>query len=219
MKTRLSEESIALTAFLESLFREPAPEAPEGPVDEVPADEVPVDEVPVDEIPVDETAAPAPEPGPDPPAPGLPPWAGERFQVLYADVGPLELALPLTSLAGVVAWPERMNTLPGQAPWVLGVTEHLGRKIKVAHTATVARPAGSPVVDVDYSRIVVTAGGGWGLACRGVSAVATLTRDQVRWRVQARQRPWLAGTVIERMTALADLDRLSAWLEEGGPGG
>jgi purine-binding chemotaxis protein CheW len=138
--------------------------------------------------------------------------------VLYADIGPLELALPLAALSGVVAWPEHLSTLPGQASWVLGVSEHLGRRIKVAHTATVVRPAGSPPVDVAYSRIVVLADLGWGLACRGVSDVAALTPDDVRWRLNARQRPWLAGTVVARMTALADAGRLSAWLDAGGPG-
>lgn len=214
MRTRLSEESVALTAFLESLFREPAPEASPAPGPE--ASPAPGPET---------SGAPAPAPGEQAraaPAPAGPPtlpdWAGERFEVLYADIGPLELALPLAALSGVVAWPERLSTLPGQASWVLGVSEHLGRRIKVAHTATVVRPAGSPPVDVTYSRIVVLADQGWGLACRGVSDVAALTPEDVRWRLHARQRPWLAGTVVARMTALADAGRLAAWLDAGGPG-
>ena len=56
-------------------------------------------------------------------------------------------------------------------------------------------------------KIILMGGGKWGLACDSVSEVITLQQDKVRWRGDNSKRPWLAGTVVDQMCALLDVDK------------
>jgi purine-binding chemotaxis protein CheW len=49
----------------------------------------------------------------------------------------------------------------------------------------------------------------WGLACDNVDQSFTLSPQQVRWRTSRSKRPWLAGTVIEQMCALLDVQSMA----------
>jgi purine-binding chemotaxis protein CheW len=53
---------------------------------------------------------------------------------------------------------------------------------------------------------------GWhsGLIADGLSHVLMLEPDEVRWRSERSRRPWLAGTAIEAMCAILDIDNLCA---------
>jgi len=44
-----------------------------------------------------------------------------------------------------------------------------------------------------------------------------LTPAAVKWRGHSGSRPWLAGTVIDRMCALIDADAFAQMLETEGP--
>jgi purine-binding chemotaxis protein CheW len=46
----------------------------------------------------------------------------------------------------------------------------------------------------------------WGLACDEIGDVIWLSADDVKWRQNKRQRPWLAGTAIQQMCALIDTE-------------
>ena len=41
-------------------------------------------------------------------------------------------------------------------------------------------------------------------------------RERVRWRSDRSQRPWLAGTLVEQMCALIDVDVFAEMLKKGG---
>ncbi|MBP3862153.1 MAG: chemotaxis protein CheW, partial [Pseudomonas sp.] len=55
----------------------------------------------------------------------------------------------------------------------------------------------------------------WGLAVHQVSRSLRLHPNEIKWRSQRGQRPWLAGTVIEHMCALLDVEQLAALIAKG----
>lgn len=55
----------------------------------------------------------------------------------------------------------------------------------------------------------------WGLAVHQVSRSIRLDPDQIKWRTQRTQRPWLAGTVVEHMCALLDVEALAELIASG----
>ena len=63
--------------------------------------------------------------------------------------------------------------------------------------------------------IILLDEGKFGLAADSITQVLTLEADDVRWRSDAGRRPWLAGTISERLFALLDTDVLARILAEG----
>ena len=57
--------------------------------------------------------------------------------------------------------------------------------------------------------------GRWALACSKLGDVIELEPEQVKWRTDAGKRRWLAGTAIELMCALLDIDALTDELVNG----
>ena len=55
-----------------------------------------------------------------------------------------------------------------------------------------------------YRYVVTLHNSDWGLCVDAVAGTAVLDPDAVRWRSERSKRPWLAGTVIEKMCALLD---------------
>ena len=56
---------------------------------------------------------------------------------------------------------------------------------------------------------------GWALACDSIGEVIDLETKDVKWRGANGKRAWLAGTVIEQMCALLDIDALTDELVNG----
>jgi purine-binding chemotaxis protein CheW len=53
----------------------------------------------------------------------------------------------------------------------------------------------------------------WALACQEICDTQTLNYDAIKWRGDTSKRPWLAGTVIEEMCALVDVQGVMMLLE------
>lgn len=194
----LDEETIALSQFLDAMFRRPAKTTEEIDGLARPALEVP----------------PMVPEAPDPNRPfPVPPWAGERFEVMIIDVGILKLTLPLVDLGSVVRFPEELTGIPGQAPWLLGVFNHQGGNVRVLDTARRVMPENASLDEVKYEHVVLINHGRWGLACCAVSEVFHLEPHEVRWRDRRGRRPWLAGTVIPRMSGMLDVPEFTRTLE------
>ena len=66
-----------------------------------------------------------------------------------------------------------------------------------------------------YQHIVMVGDGEWGLTCEDVSSIINIDPAKVRWRTNRTKRPWLAGTVIEHLCALLDVERLAEMLSAG----
>jgi len=61
----------------------------------------------------------------------------------------------------------------------------------------------------NYRYVLVIPGCNWGLAVDSVGGVLDLQPEQVRWRSVHTRREWLAGTVVDKMCALIDVEALN----------
>ena len=153
-------------------------------------------------------------------AEGVPEWASTRFQALLFEVAGLTLAVPLAKLKGVVPNDQGLTEMPGHSPLFLGVTPYQGVQSRVVDTARFVLPKDRLAkLGEDASEraahLVVIDEGRWALACSKIGDVIELESGQVKWRTAAGKRLWLAGTVIERMCALLDIDELIRQLGDG----
>ena len=68
--------------------------------------------------------------------------------------------------------------------------------------------------DQRFSHILLVDDYSWGLACDEIGDVIWLSSDDVKWRKNKQQRPWLAGTAIEQMCALMDTEVFADMLNQ-----
>ncbi|SEO56921.1 chemotaxis protein CheW [Aquisalimonas asiatica] len=223
---------------------EPEPPAPAAPVAAEPAVEAPVS-APAPAVEPEPEPEPAPvalaEPAPEEPvteaeteasADAAPPAADpvieepvargdEAVQALFFTVGGLKLAVPLTELHSVV--PRRdveVTPMPRQPEWHMGLMRYRNRNVRVIDTVTMVLPPDKRQTEEALAapeHILVVGDGGWGLACHAIGDVVRLRPDEVKWRKQGSQRPWLAGTVIGHLSALIDTSAFTRMLETQAP--
>jgi purine-binding chemotaxis protein CheW len=212
---QLLDQQLALSAYLDALLDEPvrAPVAETVPITAPVQTPVVVEEEPVvPEASATLAVAPAAE--------GLPDWATSRFQALLFEVAGLTLAVPLVKLKGVVPNDQGCTPMPGHSSLFLGVVPYQGLQSKVVDTASFVLPADraaqlSEDASERMQQLVMIDNGRWALACNRIGDVIDLNSDDVKWRGSNSKRQWLAGTVIERMCALLDIDQLALQLAEG----
>ncbi len=215
------EHEQALKVYIDALLLEPAPEEPssadtgaQAPV----ASPVGPAAAPVREVTgvVESQTETPPQraPGADADAP---------FDcLLFRVAGALMLAVPLVRLAGIMKWRGEVTPIPGYAEWFLGLAPIRGRQVKVIDIARFVIPQNHKsrqalAGERRFKHLLLIGDGGIGLACDDLGQVLKLTADKVRWRKESRSRPWLACTLIEQMSALLDVDRLTIMLKEGAP--
>jgi purine-binding chemotaxis protein CheW len=139
---------------------------------------------------------------------------------LLFEVAGLTLAVPLVKLKGVVSGAAELTPMPGHSPLFLGVVPYQGLQSKVVDTARFVLPADRAARLSDDAagrshHLVMIDEGRWALAASSIGDVVELDRSDVKWRSAAGKRVWLAGTVIEQMCALLDIDRLIGELASG----
>lgn len=132
-----------------------------------------------------------------------------EFQILLFKVAGITLAVSLEKLDGILEWNEDVTAMPNSSPWFLGLLAERGEQIKVIDTGMLVVPSKFRAHHSreDMQKIILIGDGKWGLACDSVSEVITLRRDKVRWRGESSKRPWLAGTVVDHMCALLDVEK------------
>lgn len=174
----------------------------------------------LDELPVAEVGSlPIAKADEDTPVIVQPDWAQSQFQCLSFQVAGVTLAAPLEKLHGIVELTEQITELPGYAPWVMGLLPNRGQNVQAIDIAEIIMPDDRridvcPAAErVKY--LILVDGGRFGLAADSISQVLTLEPEDVRWRNTRSRRPWLAGTVIDKMCALLELDKLCVQLEAG----
>lgn len=153
-----------------------------------------------------------------------PGWSEGGFEsLLFKVAGFLTLSVPLARLNGIVAWPGKLTAVPGHAEWFLGLLPNRGRQVKIIDIAKFVIPANHKARGTlesgprHFKHIILIDDGQFGLACEELGTVLKLTQAQVRWRSDRSTRPWLAGTVIEQMCALIDIDHFVVMLKDGTP--
>jgi purine-binding chemotaxis protein CheW len=150
-------------------------------------------------------------------ADGRPLWASEPFECLLFDVAGLTLAVPLVCLGSIYALAgQELTPLFGQPEWFLGILPSLSGNLKVLDTARWVMP---DRYRDDFKQglqyVISVQGYEWGLAVHQVSRSLRLDPNEIKWRSQRGQRPWLAGTVIEHMCALLDVAALAELIASG----
>ncbi|WP_435104300.1 chemotaxis protein CheW [Arhodomonas sp. AD133] len=225
---RLLEQDDAIRGYLDALLRdlpdaeidtEPAPgAAPPEPAPSVVPVAPPREAPPPANAPVPDTASADAAPVN---APGIPEWAQPEFQALLFSVGELKLAVPLVKLHSVIPWSEHIATMPRQPDWAHGMMRYRDKNVVVIDTARMVLPPQHARADAEAgepAHILIVGDGRWGLACRSIGEVVRLKPDEVRWRSQRGQRPWLAGTVLGRLCALMDTGAFADMLNTGAQG-
>lgn len=149
---------------------------------------------------------------------GRPLWASEPFECLLFDVAGLTLAVPLVCLGSIYSLAgQELTPLFGQPNWFLGILPSLSGNLKVLDTARWVMP---DRYRDDFQQglqyVISVQGYEWGLAVHQVSRSLRLDPNEIKWRSQRGQRPWLAGTVIEHMCALLDVAALAELIASGG---
>ncbi|UTW07331.1 CheW domain-containing protein [Pseudomonas benzenivorans] len=197
---------------------EPLPSTPMEPP--APREAEVVAEAPAQLIqPIAELNRPAPQ-APRPPLlqlEGRPDWAQEPFECLLFDVAGLTLAVPLVCLGSIYPLAgQELTPLFGQPDWFLGILPCQAGNLKVLDTARWVMPER---YRDDFRQglqyVISVEGYEWGLAVHQVSRSIRLDPDEIKWRGQRTQRPWLAGTVIEHMCALLDVAALAELIASG----
>ena len=140
--------------------------------------------------------------------------AEDEFQILLFDVSGVKFAVPLDKLNGILEWSGDIAPMPNSSDWFVGILVEREQQIKIIDTAVVVVPSKFRVEHVaeDLQKIILIGDSTWGLACNAVSEIITLKQSDVRWRKDSSKRPWLAGTVIEHMCALLDVDEFADML-------
>ena len=148
---------------------------------------------------------------------GRPAWAAEPFECLLFDVAGLTLAVPLVCLGSIYTLAgQELTPLFGQPDWFLGILTCQAGNLKVLDTARWVMP---DRYRDDFRQglqyVISVQGYEWGLAVHQVSRSLRLDPNEIKWRSQRGQRPWLAGTVIEHMCALLDVAELAELIASG----
>lgn len=135
------------------------------------------------------------------------PWAKSRFECLLFKVGGLKMAVPLVELGGIQK-ADKSNITPlfGQPKWFLGVATVHEKHIRTVDTALWVMPNHyQGDLKENFKFVIQLDRSDWGLACEIVAEAITLEPSAVKWRSDRSKRPWLAGTVIEHMCAILDV--------------
>lgn len=148
---------------------------------------------------------------------GRPEWAEGPFECLLFDVAGLTLAVPLVCLGSIYPLQgQELTPLFGQPDWFLGILPCQAGNLKILDTARWVMPDRYRDDFREGLQYVISVQGyEWGLAVHQVSRSIRLDPNEVKWRSQRTQRPWLAGTVIEHMCALLDIASLAELIASG----
>ncbi|VXC14322.1 Purine-binding chemotaxis protein CheW [Pseudomonas sp. 8BK] len=191
------------------------------PTIEMPAPQIDVQVEPPQEVVetavVVEAVQLAPQVVPEPLPQGRPEWAQGPFECLLFDVAGLTLAVPLVCLGSIYPLEgQELTPLFGQPDWFLGILPCQAGNLKVLDTARWVMPDRYRDDFREGLQYVISVEGyEWGLAVHQVSRSIRLDPNEVKWRSQRTQRPWLAGTVIEHMCALLDIASLAELIASG----
>lgn len=143
-----------------------------------------------------------------------PVWAQEDFDCLFFKVSGLTLAVPLVELGSIYPLTDELTPMFAQTDWFIGLLPVDGQNLKTVNTAKVVIPERYSEDWLEQIRYVISIHGyDWGLAVDNVEQAVTINPDNVKWRSSRSKRPWLAGTIVDHMCALVDLNSLANVLD------
>lgn len=147
---------------------------------------------------------------------GAPDWMAQPFECLLFNVAGLKMAVPLISLGSIYPLEgDEVTPIFAQPDWFVGIMPTPMGNLKVLDTARWVMPERYHEKMRDNFRFVISIDGyNWGLAVNEVHESVRLQPEEVKWRTRRLEREWLAGTVIEHMCALLDVQALARLVSE-----
>ena len=140
---------------------------------------------------------------------------GDCFQTLFFTVQGVRFAVPLIWLGGIFQY-DKSSKLFGKPAWYMGMTDIRGNKINIVDTFRFVKPDVGESPD-KYDYIIKLGQSNWSLGCDVLEGNRTLTKEQVKWRVNVGNRPYLAGIVKDDKCALLHVDALIAIFNKKNP--
>ena len=137
----------------------------------------------------------------------------EEFQTLFFTVQGVRFAVPLIDLGNIIEC-GKITQIFGKPAWYMGMTDCRGDKINIVDTLLWVKPEIGDSPD-RYPYLISLSRSNWALGCDVLEGNRTLKRSQVKWRVNAGSRPWLAGIVKDQMCALLHVEALISLFEKG----
>ena len=144
------------------------------------------------------------------------PWATGRFECLLFYVGGLKMAVPLVELGGIFqSNKDKLTSIFGQPSWFMGVANVGEFNLRTVDTALWVMPNHyQGEMKENFKFVIQLDRSNWGVACERVAEAITLQPSQVKWRSDRSKRPWLAGTVIDHMCAILDVQGFIELLDD-----
>lgn len=143
--------------------------------------------------------------------------------LMFKMAGFLDLAIPLARLNGIMPWNGELTDTTGQTDWFLGTFLSRGKQVKVIDLARFLIPENHmsrQVVESErhFKHLLLFDSGRMGLVCDELGKVLKLSEENIHWRQDRSSRPWLAGTLIEQMSTLIDIGRITKIFNQRAPG-
>jgi purine-binding chemotaxis protein CheW len=137
-------------------------------------------------------------------------WKLSPFQALLIDVQGLQLAIPEQQLQSIQLKPKLSVKMENNKPdWLIGSKQQL----QIVDTGKIILPSEYQEKQNNSDFIIVISEGKWALDCNKINKVITLSPGLVKWRQQAGNRPWLAGTILEHKCGILNVNALIEQLE------
>jgi purine-binding chemotaxis protein CheW len=186
------------------------------PVAEMPIAKETVALAPITEVPQEIDVATSQPMPPDKPLryPQAPVWAQMEFDCLLFDVCGLKLAVPMEMLGRIIKLDQELNFIIGKPDWFLGVLNDNEYRLSAIDTALYIMPEkGKRLSDSGFTHLLQLQRSNWTLACSKVYHTVRIHPNDVKWRSINGKRQWLAGTVIQHMCALIQVDTMIKLLD------
>lgn len=141
----------------------------------------------------------------------VPPWGASNFKCLMADVGGIAVAIPVAKVLGTMAWEH--SAVDSTAPVIDTLTNTDGQTVTIIDLARIVLPLDQWPRNRGQDNggmhpLVLVADGQFGLSVGRLDGEKTVVSQEITWRSEATQRPWLAGTSKSLACAVLDVDAL-----------
>jgi purine-binding chemotaxis protein CheW len=184
--TQIKEPKQALAAYLQELLLESEPEILEQVASEI--EQTPLVAEPEILANIENTS-------------------DKNTQALLFEVAGMQLALSLDELDGIENWPEDgLSQIPGHPSYVVGTLSRPKQHTQVIDLTTLITNQSSNSENNRY--ILLVDNKQLGLAVSAIRHVVKLEPDNVRWRREPGQRPWLAGMLMSPLSSIISLTEL-----------
>ncbi len=152
-----------------------------------------------------------------------PAWGRQGFRCLAFNVSGLKLAVPVHFIDGMQPLDLLPSSVQAAAPansvvqgaLVLGQIkvnhgDDESQSFAVLDTARLVMPERyDNAMKESYRYVLTLKNCDWSIAVDSIGGEIALSPQNVRWRSEHTRREWLAGTVVDKMCALIDIDLLN----------